>query len=302
MQTGGDWNDYLFFLKVAEYGSLKSAANHLGVNHSTVFRRIKRLEKKLNIRLFERLKSGYTLTRAGEEILSNVQEVDEQIYSIQRRLLGQDTRLSGTLKLSTTDTLGYYWLPPYIRKFKELYPDILVDMDVTTRYTNLTKREADVVIPAVNMQPDYMVGRKLFRIKFKLYATEKYLEKRGELVNLKTAAAHRFLLPNDSLEGLPANKWMRKKIQETTISASSDKITALYKLAQQHMGIACLPHYIGEIDSSLVEILELPSHCHHDVWILTHPDLRHTARVKTFMQFMYKEIQHKSTITAFPDF
>ncbi|MBE0585742.1 MAG: LysR family transcriptional regulator, partial [Desulfofustis sp.] len=108
-----DWNDYLYFYKVAETGNLKAAAKALGVNHSTVFRRINALEKKLQVRLFERLKSGYTLTSAGEDVLAYARQVDAQMHAIQRRIQGKDIRLSGYLKISTTDTLGYYWLPPY---------------------------------------------------------------------------------------------------------------------------------------------------------------------------------------------
>lgn len=135
MHNPADWNDYLYFLKVATCGSLKVAAQQLGVNHSTVFRRINSLEQKLNVRLFDRSKNGYGLTRAGQEIIENVQQVEEQIFTIHRVVQGQDVALGGSLKISTTDTIGYYWLPPYIRAFKALYPDILVDVDIKTRYT-----------------------------------------------------------------------------------------------------------------------------------------------------------------------
>ncbi len=159
MQKLIDWNHYQYFLKIAECGNLKSAARELGVNHTTVFRRINVLEDSLSVRLFERSRSGYTLTKAGEEIIESVQRAEEQMHAIQRTLMGKDIKLSGNLKISTTDTIGFYWLPQYIKMFKEKYPEILVDLDIQTRYTNLTKREADIVIPAVNIQPDYMVGR-----------------------------------------------------------------------------------------------------------------------------------------------
>ena len=293
-----DWNDYLFFFKVAECGSLKAAAKVLNVNHSTVFRRIKTLEEKLDVRLFERLKSGYVLSSAGEEILECVERVDEQMHAIQRKIQGKDIRLSGNLKISTTDTLGYYWLPPYIKRFKKLYPDIIIDLDIKTRYTNLTKREADIVIPAVNKQPDYMVGRKLAPLYFKMYGSAKYLDRYGIPEGTEDFPKHRFLLPNEARAGLPANQWLRKFVPENCIEACSDKLSGLYKLAQQDLGITILPHYLGGADSNLVEIMTLPDHCHHAVWILTHPDLRHTARVKTFMQFMYqetKDLEHEDT-------
>ncbi len=172
-----DWNQFQYFLKVADLGNLNAAARELSVNHSTVFRRIKSLENQLNVRLFERTRKGYVMTEAGEEILGTVQQIEDQIFEIQRKLLGKDIRLSGNLKISTTDTIGYYCLPIYIKAFKKHYPDILIDLDIQIRFTNLTKREADIVIPAVNMQPDFMVGRKLAPIFFRLYASKPDIEK-----------------------------------------------------------------------------------------------------------------------------
>lgn len=294
MQKHVDWNYYLYFLKVAENGNLNSAAVELGVNHSTVFRRINSLEEKLDVRLFERSKGGYTLTKAGEDILGRVRQVDVQMYSIQRSLLGKDIRLSGNLKISTTDTIGYYWLPPYVKRFKERYPEILIDLDIQTRYTNLTKREADIVIPAVNMQPDYMVGRQLSRIYFRLYGSRNYLERYGIPDSVEEFGNHRFLVPNEALATISASKWLKKHIQDHQVAAASDKLSTLYKFAQQDLGIAPLPHYVGEADDRLVEIMELPDYCHRHVWILTHPDLRNTARIRTFMQFMYQQTRQGS--------
>lgn len=284
-----DWNDVYYFLAVAIQGSLNSAAKELGVNHSTVFRRINSLESKIGVRLFQRMKKGYVLTEAGEEVLESAQKMEAHIHTIQRKLVGKDIQLRGNLKISTTDTLGYYWLPPYVRRFKLQYPDIVLDIDIRTRYTNLTKREADIVIPAVNRQPDYMVGRKLVPLRVNLYASANYIKQYGKPEHLTDFKAHWFLLPNEALAGLPANRWLRKYVPESAIAAVSDKLTGLYKLARQGMGIAPLPHYVGDPDHIMLPVMELPPSCHHDVWILTHPDLRQTARVKAFMQFMYHE-------------
>jgi len=285
------WDDYLYFYKVASLGNLKAAAEDLGVNYSSVFRRINGLEERLNVRLFERLKSGYKLTKAGEDILDRVQQVDEQMNAIQRLIQGKDVHLSGYLKISTTDTIGYYWLPPYIARFKALYPDIIIDLDIKTRYTNLSKREADIVIPAVNTQPDYMVGKKLAPIHIRLYGATTYLERYGTPTSTADFHKHHFLMPNEFFSGLPANKWLRKYVHDENIVACCDKLTGLYHLARQGLGLTILPHYIGDSDSGMVELMDLPPECSHHVWILTHPDVRFTARIKAFMQFMYQETE-----------
>ena len=288
MQESSDWNDYLYFLKVADSGNLTAAAGELGVNHSTVFRRINRLEQHMGVRLFERSRKGYSLTETGLEIIGRIRNIEAEMYAIQRKLLGKDDQLSGNLKISTTDTIGYYWLPPYIKKFKADYPDIVIDVDIQTRFTNLTKREADIVIPAINLQPDYMVGRKLTRIYFRLYASRGYIESFGCPNDPEDFSKHRFLVPNQSLKTISASKWLQKVVPAQSVVATSDKLSTLFKFAQQDLGIAALPHYVGLSDPQMIEIMELPAECHRNVWILTHPDLRNTARIRAFMQFMYQ--------------
>ena len=283
-----NWDDYQYFLKVALLGSLNGAAEALGVNHSTVFRRINALEDKMDVRLFERLKTGYILTEAGEEILDQVQHIEDRMHAIDRKLLGKDIRLSGIIKISTTDTLGYYWIPRYIRQFKEEYPNIVIDVDIKTRFTNLSRREADILIPTVNEQPDYMVGRRLAPIIIGLYATKGYVDRNGKPQKVDDLSSHRMLLPNEALAGLPLVKWLQKFIPPGAIVASSDKLTGLYKIAQQGLGIAPLPHYVGDSDPDFVKVMDVPPRFHRDIWILTHPDLRHTARISAFMKFMYK--------------
>ncbi|MGD9949749.1 MAG: LysR family transcriptional regulator [Desulfobulbus sp.] len=291
MHIDKGWDDYLYFLKVATCGSIKGAAHELGVNYSSVFRRVNALEEKLQVRLFERLKAGYTLTRAGEDILERVQQVEEQMNAIQRLIQGKDVQLSGYLKISTTDTIGYYWLPPYITRFKALYPNITIDIDIKTRFTNLSKREADIVMPAINNQPDYMVGKKLAPIHVRLYGNAAYVERYGSPTSPADLHEHHVIMPNEALAGLPANKWLRKYVNEENIVACCDKLTGLYHLANQGLGLTILPHYIAASDPRLVELMALPPECNHHIWILTHPDIRFTARVKAFIQFMYKETE-----------
>jgi len=289
MQEQADWNDFLYFLKVADCGNLKGAAQMLGVNNSTVFRRINGLEERLQVRLFERLTSGYRLTEAGVEILGRVRQVEEEMHAIHRTLQGKDAYLRGPLKISTTDTIGYYWLPPFIRRFKEQYPDIVVDLAINNRYTDLSKREADVVIPAVNKQPDYMVGKKIAPIFVKLTASKRYIERFGRPDTIGDFSRHRFILPDETLAGLPANKWLSQYVQADQTVVRSDTFTGLLRLARQDLGLTLLPHYVVEADSEMVAVMDLPEKYKQHIWILAHPDIRHTGRVNAFMRFMYEE-------------
>ena len=117
MHNKVSWDDYRYFLNVARSGTLKAAGEALKVNHSTVLRRINALEKKLSARLFERFKTGYVLTESGQDMFRHIQHLEDEILAAERKIKGMDVRYEGKIKLSTTDTLGHFWLPPFILHF-----------------------------------------------------------------------------------------------------------------------------------------------------------------------------------------
>jgi len=289
MHTIANWDDYHYFLMVARLGSLKAASKALRVNHTTVLRRINALEEKLETRLFERLKTGYELTESGEEIFKRIDHIEEEFLAIERVVLGRDIRIEGRIKISTTDTLGQHWLPPYVKKFKEKYPGILVDIDVKNGFTDLTKREADIVISAVNHHPDYMVGRILAPLEVQLYASRDYIAQNGQPQKAEDLAYHKMLILNEELQQIGFNDWLKKLIPKTAITLSCNMLTTLYSYTCQGLGIGPLPTYVGSRDSNLVSVMEVPKQFHHNIWILTHPDLRNTKRISAFMRFMYDE-------------
>lgn len=289
MHMRTNWDDYLYFLKVARLGSLKGASKSLGVNHSTVLRRINALEEKLDARLFERLHSGYVLTESGKDIFNQIDHIEEEFLSIERTILGRDIRYEGKIKLSTTDTLGQYWLPPYIKKFKQMYPGILLDIDINLGHTDLTKREADVVISAINRHPDYMIGKALSPLTVKLYASKEYIAQNGKPNNPEALAEHEIIILNENLGRLGFNEWLKGLVPKSSIALSCSMFTGLCSYARQGLGVVPLPFYVGDVYDDLVCLMDIPEQFHSQIWILTHPDLKKTQRIKAFMQFMHSE-------------
>lgn len=229
------------------------------------------------------------LTASGKEIFSQVDHIEEEFLSIERKILGRDIRYEGKIKLSTTDTLGHYWLPPYIRKFRGMWPGILLDIDIRTGYTDLARREADIVIAAVNRHPDYMVGKVLAATALRLYAARDYIQAHGRPDSPGQLAEHRLLILNDRLGRLGFNEWLKSLVPKSALAMECSMLTTLYHYTRQGLGIAALPTYVGDCDRELVPILDVPEQFHHRIWILTHPDLKSTSRIKAFMQFMYRE-------------
>lgn len=284
-----DWNDYHYLLNLGRYGSLSKAAKRMGISQSTMSRRINELETNTEAKLFKRHPTGFSLTKIGQEIFTRVEKIEEEVLNIQRKLSGQEEKLSGTIRISTSDTLGYYWLPRYIKKFKNLHPDINFDIIITSRYLNLTKREADIVIAPSNKHPDTMIGSILSPIEFRLYASLNYNNLNYLPTKLEELKEHKLILPNDYLRNLKINKLLRQYINEDNIMITSDKISGLYKYCKAGLGIAPLPTYVGNQDCELIEVFYPGEEYNQNIWLLTHPDLKNNSKIKSFMKFMKEE-------------
>ncbi len=164
-----DWSDIPFVLAVCETGSLSGAARKLGVNHSTVFRRIEGVESKLGVTLFERLSHGYVMTTAGEHFFQHGLALNEGMIRIQRELGGQDLRLRGELTVTSTDSLLRRLTPVFIA-FQRQYPDVELRLLSDVRPLDLMKRDADIALRPTRHPPEHWVGRNLLSVAYAAYA------------------------------------------------------------------------------------------------------------------------------------
>ncbi len=163
------WDDLRLVKAIAEARNLPAAATWIGVNHSTAFRRLKQIEEALGLALFEKHRSGYTLTAAGEEIAALAARVDEDVAAVTRKLAGQDVAPSGELRIATNDSLLIDLLTPLFAAFRERYPDVRLDILISNQALNLAKRDADVAIRATDNPPENLIGRRAARIAWALY-------------------------------------------------------------------------------------------------------------------------------------
>jgi DNA-binding transcriptional LysR family regulator len=275
------WDDLRYVLAVANAGSLAGAARSLGVNHTTVLRRVGAFEKRLGLHLFERLPSGYVPTAGGEELIAAARHIDDTVTTLERKLAGQDLRLSGNVRVTTTDTLMASILPEILTEFRESHPGIQVEVAVSNVMFNLTKRDADVAIRPAKDPPETLIGRRVAKIAFAIYGSPKYLAKH----KAKDLAGHRWVGPDDSLAGTSVAQWMRSELPESEITLRADSLLGLLQAAQAGLGLAALPCYLGDTAPSLVCVHRPIAAMETALWILTHEDLRHTARIRAFTDF-----------------
>ena len=180
-----DWDDMRFFHAVAEGGSLSAASRSLGVNHSTVFRRINQLEERLQTRLFDRLDNRYQLTDLGQQLYARVRQVADVMDDVERQVAGRDTLLEGSIRLTCPDTFLDWIVPGLIANFCRQYPQITVELRADQEHLDLARREADIALRATNSPPDYLIGKRLGQMGWGFYG----LPSLGELSAVLPAAA-----------------------------------------------------------------------------------------------------------------
>lgn len=274
------WDDLRVFLAVARAGSLSGAARSLGVNHSTVFRRIAGLEKMMNVRLFERLPNGYALTPAGEETLGITERIEADVASLDRTVTGQDLRLSGTVRITATDMLAFWLLPQHLRQFRAVYPGIEIEVAVGNEALNLSRRETDIALRIGNTPTETLVGRQIGRLDFAVYGSPEYCASRPE-----TDLALHDWIGLDSAHA-PLTRRFERFLPGVRPTVRSNSVACAVQLAEAGLGLGVLPCVIADRHPDLIRFAEVPEAFSLDLWLLTHEDLRHTARIRAVLDFL----------------
>jgi DNA-binding transcriptional LysR family regulator len=277
-----DWDDLRYVLAIARGGGLSGAARSLGVNNSSVYRRLEGLEKSLEVRLFDRLRSGYRLTPAGEALAEAAARMESEAHSAERHVRGTDVRVEGHLRMSTSDAVAAHLLPPLLAEFRDLHPGLTLDISATNLVVDLTKRDADVVIRATTAPPEHLVGRSVGNVAFASYATPSYLDRVGRG---RPLAEYEWLGFDGILRHLRQYAWLEKNVPESRIRLRFDHFGALRNAGVAGIGCMALPCFACDDDPALERIPNTYQTTDLQFWVLTHPDLRRSARVRAFLQF-----------------
>lgn len=278
-----EWDDYRHFLAIEQAGSVLGAAKQLGVNHTTVLRRIASLERRLGVRLFERLRTGYTPTPAGEELRNVILGVRQVLLDVEYRLSGKDLQLSGVVRIATTDTLSHGLLLPHLRAFRQLHPHIQLQIIGSNQIVSLTRREADIAIRATNQPPDNMLGRKIGLARSAIYGALSYLDERGHDL---ASDRHDWIGLDETLAHLPEYRWLERRIPSERIVLRLNNLLHKIAVVKAGHGIAPLLCFLAEREPDLIRLTEPEPLFDTDIWLLSHPDLRRVARVRAFMEFI----------------
>ena len=274
-------------LAVHRAGGLTGAAKALGIDHSTAFRRLNALEARLGVRLFERLPGGsYEATAAGERVAAAAERMEDEALALDRDIAGRDHRLSGRLRVTSSETLAYRELTRHLAIFRRAHPGIVVELVVDNRVLSLSRREADIALRPVRPGEGDLWGRKLADIAWTLYGAKDHVEANNTALASPDDLGHQAVIGwEETAVGIQAAEWLSRTVRAESFVYRTNSLVNQMTAAKAGIGLALLPCYLGDRDPDLARALADPvADLAGELWIVTHSDLKGTARVRAFFE------------------
>jgi DNA-binding transcriptional LysR family regulator len=239
------------------------------------------IEKRLGVMLFERSRSGYFPTPAGEELADTARQMEEFVLQAERRIVGRDLQPAGAVWVTTTDSMLAGLLAPLFAEFRQQFPGVTLDIAVSNQLFNLTKREADVAIRPSNAPPEQLIGRKLADIGMAVY---------GQRHSIDTVAPDLHSLawvgPGSRLFDEPMRQWMAEQGYEEHCAFRVDTLIGMLSSVKAGVGVAILPCYLADGEPDLIQLTDPIPSLSYGLWFLMHPDLRGVSRIQSLMDFI----------------
>lgn len=281
---GIDWQDLRYLLEVGRAGTLTAAASKLGVNQTTVSRRITALETALNAPLFDRSPNGWFITPVGESVMRSVEAIADEVLNIGRLVQADRQELSGKLRVTAPDVCIQGLLMPGLNRFAELYPEIHIDLIATDAPLDLSVHDADIAFRGTNNPPPNVLGTHIADFAYAIYASREMYEQYVE--NPRSVGGIAW-----TSDGRAVPEWMRTAFPWMAVRYRANSLNIAFNMVRQGLGIALLPCGLGDASSRLCRIPVDYEHPRTGFWLLSHIDLRTTARIRIFRDFMLEAIQ-----------
>ncbi len=281
-----DWDDLKVLLALSRKGSARGAAQILNVSNSTVTRRLDELERRLHTQLFDRTPDGYRMTAAAEQLLPTAEHVEDLVLGAERKIIGGDQELTGTVRLTLPDIQGMGFLMQRLSRFAAEYPDIELVMVPTDQALDLSRREADIAIRVVRAgisPPEYLIGRPIAQVTASAYIHR-------DLLNAETPSDISHLNWIGKYPESERDNWVDDTdFPDLPVRHSVHTINLMAEAIKAKMGVGLIPCIAAYSDSQLVRVPGAQVVHHSDMWVLSHKDLRLTARMRIVREMIAEE-------------
>ncbi|MFC0712197.1 LysR family transcriptional regulator [Azorhizophilus paspali] len=282
-----NWDDTRIFLALCREQTLRSAARSLGVDQATVGRRLASLEHALGATLFLRTSGGYSLTAAGEVAMAAALNMEASAAELQRQILGMDDRMSGVVRVTTTDSFAIDFVIPAIARLHRAQPGIEVQLQASTQMLNLSKREADIAVRTLKPENPDLIVRRVARWSSAIFASADYVQARGVPEPGTAFAGHDLVLYQPYLDSGKEVTLGSEPITHGRIAMTCTSGLLVRRALVNGLGIGEIPLPFGAADG-LVRLWPARECPPYDIWLVTHKDVRHTARVRAVIDIIAK--------------
>lgn len=282
-----DWDDLRVLLAIHRTGSLAGAAAQLGINPTTVGRRLTGLEERAETRLFDRTPEGHVLTAAGRDVLARAERMEAEALGVERDLVGADQRVAGVVRITATEMLATRFIVPHLARLAQRHPAITLDLRCTNAIVSLTRREADIALRLARPREPDVIARQLAAIDLALYASRGYLDAHGRPEDPERGLAGHALLgfaatPPFRVE----NDWFDARAVGARVVLRSDSVSSIYGATVAGLGIALLPRAVADHDGRLVRLPTDTAPAPRVIWQAVHKDLARGARIRAVTDFL----------------
>jgi len=286
-----DWNDLRHLIAVSRAGSTLAAARALGVNQSTVHRRLVELERRIGLGLVKRRPSGYRLSELGEALIDDLLAVETAVGDLERKIRSLKLDLAGTIRLTCPEPIvPRIAASGLLDRFHERYPGLLVELVTSDRYLNLAEGEADIAFRSGEPVDDRLVGRKVCDSVWAVYASRSYVQKHGRPRDIADLATHALIGFDGIMQGHRVARWLPAVVPDARIVSRTSSMLGAVAAVKAGVGIAPLPTTLGDAEDTLVQVLPPVEALTRAWYLLTPADLRRTPRIAAFVDWLLDDI------------
>jgi DNA-binding transcriptional LysR family regulator len=263
-------------LALARGGTLAAAAERLGVDASTVFRSLQRIERGLGRPLFERTRSGYLANEVATALTEHAEQMEAALEAARSSLESAPSQISGTVRITTTDTVLHGLVAPALADLRDRHPLLAFELHTGNELASLTRRDADIAVRATKRPPQHLVGKQLGPIRVALYTA-----RHGGVRKFTDVEAGRcdWIAPDDALPEHPSVIWRKRHFPKVAPRYRVSSILSVLELVAQGLGVGVAPLFLANSRKDVARLTEPLDECETELWLLTHPDARHLRRV-----------------------
>ncbi|MDI1269401.1 MAG: LysR family transcriptional regulator [Polaromonas sp.] len=277
-------------LTLTRTGTLAQAGERLGLDASTVFRTLQRIEKGLGQRLFERSRTGYQASELAQELATLAEQMEVQLETARSLAQMKPEQVSGSVRITTTDTILHGLVAPALKPLNKQHPLLSFELHAGNELASLTRRDADIAIRATRRPPQHLVGKHVGPIRVALYAARKSSLR---TFNADVASDASWIAPDDVLPDHPSVVWRKKHYPKVIPSYRVNSILTVAELVGQGLGIGLLPVFLANERADLRQLTEVLDECQTELWLLTHTESRHLRRVSTVFSHFAQALELK---------